>query len=879
MTATAQTDSLTVFEVDHATQDVHPITFGRVFKQGEIAAGKCPRPVVDGRPVASGSWQADVKNAWPADRSVRFAIVSLNQTLAPSQAAVITFEPADCSGSGFLTHAQMMDFNSGRWEAQIVVTPSTGSAVTVSAKSMLSRSDPGANIFGGCRNGYWLKGPVVTAVIVQDCTSASASDFGWLWNGTTMGEAATGNAPTASLHPMFILSFYPAIHAVKVESILENPWIGRQQDQDISVSIKIGAIPAQMWSNTNSRFFFGARLRKTFWSMPDGSASDSGPGHIRLDHNWAYLKSTLAFPNYDPNVTVSAGTNDPANGATSWDAWSRTDKGEFGGFGGFSAWTKGYGNNDEGAPLQREELLYLYNMGSCGKANSECAKAWQMLTGESGLIDNKLNSGKVIGGGGAWNNLGNVNFHLRESRTSANGAQPASTNWFYCPVFADKDTTVDSTDCGSGAGDATGKVLSRHAHSTIVYGGPGNSVVKPVGNSISSGWSIGGCNHWLDYAYTPYLLTGSYYFLENEYQSAALCITSKNSDPLSSAGGARFFGFINHDGNVTREWAWGMQTLGRAAFIAPDGTPESAYFHSMVDSNLEIQEGLMGITGTPLTPSDTSCAAATCDFNSATANRWNWGRALAASGCIAPGKCVTIPMPLHAFSQGRCDTAGKDKYLNYAVTDSYVQAWQNNWVSIVLSEMREMGFTHATAISSEMHKGLVEMLLDKSFNPYLTAQNIQPVHDVAAGRGCTEKQARSLNPMLGTYERMLSAYKTTPPSRSLPGQASFDDFSSSPHYSGNPNYKSFPCQSHSYADSVRAAGSFLQYFAASSKDPNCPNGECTASAAWAWLRAEVPYFGSKLSHNGKSAVSTMCTDLRFKGHYTDQQIKFALAPR
>jgi hypothetical protein len=43
---------------------------------------------------------------------------------------------------------------------------------------------------------------------------------------------------------------------------------------------------------------------------------------------------------------------------------------------------------------------------------------------------------------------------------------------------------------------------------------------------------------------------------------------------------------------LSADLGWSMQTVGRAAFIAPDSTLEASYYTSMVNSNLEVLEGI-----------------------------------------------------------------------------------------------------------------------------------------------------------------------------------------------------------------------------------------------------------------------------------------------
>jgi hypothetical protein len=922
----AQThDNVTIYEVDGQPQTDRPVTFGRIFKRGEI--GQCPQPVVSGYPVAS--FQADVKNRWP-DGSVKFAVVSFTANLAARDSIEVGFRSvAFCNNTSYLTQAQMANFNGGHWGAQVVVTPAGGEPVVTEARTMLSASDPGADAFGDCRNDFWLQGPVVTAVIVQDCTSTSAYDFGWLWNGSVMAGPATGNASTASFHPMFILYFYPGLNAVQVEYILEIPWSGRVQDQLADIAFNAGSPPSRVWSHSGARLLTdlrttkgsntitsaaanftatdvglpiaicgaqngcsyngagtawytiasvknptttvlhsafqgqtatnlkayvnlqvaGTRHRHTFWS---GTA----PGHIRIDHNFAHLKETMAFPNYDSHVSVDPESN--CNSCTPYSTWKTTDKGDIGGYGGIGSWAPDYADNGEGAPIQREELQYLYNMATCGRPNGACAKAWQELTGEAGLLDTKLTEGNVSGGGGAWNNFGNVPFHLRESRTVANGNQ-TTTNFFFCPGFADKNAAGNSTNCKSGIGNAVGKPLSRHAHSSDQWS-PGNPPVAAVGTiSVNAGgWSVGGCNHWLDYAYTPYLLTGDYYYLENEYQSASMCLESANPDPAASWGSNRTFAYMNPAGAVLRELGWGLQTVGRAAFIAPDETPEENYYLAMLNSNLEVEEGVMNLIGTPLTPTDTSCSAASCSYMIATANRWNWGRATVMSQCSINGTCKPTPVALHAVAAGSCPTSAQKQFVDDAVTSSYYPPWMFNFLSIALSELREMGYSQAAAVSEQMQQALEEQVLDDTYNPYLVAAYEEGVKEASGGMGCNPNSSMSAGPFINNYARKKKAVAST-----IQAQATFN--------AGGPAaWQNIPCADHGYSLVARAAASYLEYFETSSSDANCPKGTCAASDTWNWLNTHVPYFSNS------PAGSHNCVT---PSNWQDEQIKYALAPR
>jgi hypothetical protein len=959
------TDTATIFEVDGIAQTDRPVTLGRVFRRSEIA--QCPQPVIGGARVSN--YQSDVKNRWP-DGSVKFAIVSFAQALPANSATEVSFQnTSTCNNTGYLMQSQMVGFNAGNWGAQIVVTPAGEAAVTSDAKTMLAASDPGSNTFGDCKNDYWLQGPVVTAVVLQDCTSSSAYDFGWTWNGNTMTSPVTGNASTATFHPQFICYFYPGITAVQCEMVMEMPWAGRVQDQLADLNFETadsGGTLHSRWSRTGAReltdivvsgystrsphngagnsprvtinaasatanftsrdvgspfclqvsstWYCGtiirlvnssnvtvllasdqtgalsgssltayvdlqyafSRHRKIFWS---GTANGGPPGHIRIDHNFPYLISTKAILNYD--LTISGAYPDHGYAASgkccgSWaySDWANTDRGDIGGQNG---WDQSYSNVVEGAPLQRNDLLYLYNMSvDCGTPNGRCAKAWDMLTGE---VDANASTSLigVAGGGGDWFNMGNVPFHMRESRTVASGGNQSGRNCFYVSQFENKNVAGNATlNSGSssclGGGDgnvsdpsgpnnATGKALSRHAHSQDQFGGTTSTMpIPPVGTVFiePGGWGLQEAYyHWLDFAYLPYLLTGSPYYLEEEYFSASYQLDATNSIANSNSTSNRIFAYANPGGSCLRCLAWTLQSAGHAAYIAPDGSAEASYYAAMVNSNLEVQEGAMGLTGTTLTPSTTNCSGASCAYNAFAANRWDWGRATVISQCTqtSTSMCTTIPAALHEMQSGSCPiTPAPDVDLP---ASAYGANFQYSELSVVLSHLQEMGLP-SVAVGNEAIRFYLDRILDSTYNPYLIGTAWLGVK--VGTSSCVNGQ--NTDPFISSYATLLSATASTTRLAANFDTASF------------PDWGQYPCGDHGYSLEARAATSFGQEFNVSSTDAKCPGGVCTASVAWTWVSAEVPYF------NITPTTSTACSviDSTYTTQ-TDEQIKFALVPR
>jgi len=643
--AFAASDSITLYDADGISQAGRPVTMGRAFAQGDIRS--CPQPVVNGTPATT--YQADVKNRWP-DGSVKFAVIGLIADIPANGSAPVFFQDGGtCNNDSGLTQAQMLNFDAGSgpgaWDADIEVTAG-GSTQATDAKTMLQNLS-----FGDCKLQYWQQGPVVTSVIVQDCTASSVYDFGWSWNGATMSNPVTGNAATASLHPMFILSFFPTKKTVQVDFVLENMWTGRGQDQQYSVKLKTGNPLTSVYSSAGQPYadssgiftqLYGTRWIKTFFS-------GTPLGHIRIDHNFPYLVSTQLLANYDQvNASVSPDSPDGTCALLSNNSYAASDYQCFiGTYPGVSDGDKGditghaliqramNSGNDKGKLMSREELDYLYNMRTCGDANGACAKAWYILTGETGAADTNL-SAAVPGGGGMWEAFAQFPFHFRESRTGGS---------FYCSGYDTANTTL-SSGCGSGAGNTTGHGISRHAYPTTGQSSYGS--VAPLVGTVNRGpWSFDdGSAHWVDFSYPHYLLTGSYFAMEEVQQGANWGNFSLNPDPAFYDGNGAFT-FFNW-GAGARGMTWALLQNAYAGMVSPDGTAEQTYYSAVLRANAAVMEGYYGTTGTALTPSsrNTSCSGyPPFSATPANATRWDFGHC---------GRGLGIFPTLHNPATGSC---------------------------------------------------------------------------------------------------------------------------------------------------------------------------------------------------------------------------------
>lgn len=848
-------DTVTIFEINNAIQTGRPISFGRPFVQGEFPAGTCPQPTVGGTPIAGGSWQFDLRNSW-ADGSVKYGVVSLlAPTLAASGSVTLGFVAGTCSNSG-LSKAAMVAY-SPAWGADIEVT-ANATTQTADAATMLN-----ALSIAYCGIQVELQGPVVTQVLVEDCSAATAYDFGWTWNGTTMSSPVTGNATTASLHPKFRLRFFGTSgYPVEVESIVENMWTTRMQDQKYSVVLKTGSPLSSAY--THSTF---TQIGRTVWKKH--FYSGTALGNIRIDHNWPYLISTKMFPNYDLSIPANGYdptvSNSGGNGITSYSEWVSGDKAELGGAGngGLNSLVLSVADDSEGAPDQREPLLYLYNMSTAGTANGLAAKAWQMLTAESGANDTSLTSGNISGGAGTWAVLGWFPIHNRELRTSPLFGQTA-TNYYYCPSMADKDsiggtgqTCGGSATVGGYSNSAIGRNISQHTHPGDQWTSAGGACGQvscssaAVGTLTDGNWIMDSpnCAHWIDFDYEAYILTGNPYYRDEMYQGAAWCFDGASSGQNVYNG--NYFFTSPWGGNTSqRALAWAILQASRAAAIAPDGGPEQLYFKSLMDSQFEMLEGMAKVTGTALTPSSTICTGASVSgYNYTTANRFNWGSCTLLSQCLntGTGTCSTITNALHMATMGTGYCPADPTYVNATFS---VTTWgiYHHWWQVIADQVAlDLGFSEALPTLQEEGQHLLQMTLDGHSNPWLMGAYNSPVQ---AGSACTGNF--STDPFLSSWTNFVQATATA-----MQPAATFD--SSGP-------LGTFPGTDHAYALSARAAGSTLVANAITSSDANCPSGTCTASAAWNWLNGHVPYFNLAVSG------STTLTSPYF-------QLKYALAPR
>lgn len=513
------TNTINVEETSGSSQTNRPISVARVFKQGEIA--NFAQAVLNGTTVLT---QCDVKSRWP-DGSLKFAIVSLVlPSLAANSSVTVGFQNQPTgNNTGYLTQAELLD-PAFDFDGEINITGAVGH--TISARTILGTGD----------FRYWLQGPIVTAVIIEDRSQARSFDVN--------SDGGSGNP----LHPIFEAWFYPQNHAVQLGYTLENTWASSRvansmRDQTYSLTLTAGSSsPATVYNAPSFVHIGRTRWRKTFWI--------NAPLAVRIDHNPKYLVTTKAFPNWDTSVPLAPSL--------------------------ISLWANSWRNIDQsfgGTPSA---------MGNWEKPMNSGGNHWQVglqpiwytlyfLTMDDGAKASFLGNAELAG---------NIPFHFREADSSA-----GSGHFFDAPSLGTVDTF--------------GKVVSVNARQQLTLGQQnfntntcGGTVAQDllnIGPTSFNNWSFPDLSHFPDVAYLPYLLTGNYFFLEELEYEAAYVVGDKIgcAGPTTARNGSE--GFLSQ--SQLRGKAWAFRTLAYAAFISPDGTPEKAYFEDKLKNTISLWEG------------------------------------------------------------------------------------------------------------------------------------------------------------------------------------------------------------------------------------------------------------------------------------------------
>jgi len=529
---TTAANIIVVTDQSGTTQTNRAISVARPFRQGEIA--QYVQAAVDGVTVLT---QTDVKNRWP-DNSVKFAIVSfVIPSLSANGSVEVSFsnQPVG-NNSGYLNAADMLAANFD-FDAGIDMTGAT--AQSVSARQMLQN--------GHFR--YWLQGPIVTAVIIEDRTAARTYD-------KDFGDGSK------ALHPVFEAWFYPQGNHVEVGYTVENIWASStvsKSMRDLSYSLALwsgNSVHVPEFSHTNFNHVGRTRWQKRFW-VGDGTRE---PGAIHIDHNTKYLVTTRAIANYDTTLDRNGLLNQVSARYNDWLSTDKSIDGTSTSIGSFDKALAAGGGHPWIGLMNTWDILYLLTMDD---------RAREMMLGNAELA-------------------GRIPWYYREADSLAGSGDyfdaptpSGSIDTFGRPISVNARRTVTLSDLPVGAG-ACG---SEYAADQI-----------NLGTTSADGWTDYnlGRHHMPDVGYAAYLMSGRYFYLEQLQLQAAYTIAWKIGCYTLNYPRQGHNGYFN-DSEVRGD-AWSYRTLIYAAFISPDGTPEKAYFEDKLLNNIAKDEGSHNLT-------------------------------------------------------------------------------------------------------------------------------------------------------------------------------------------------------------------------------------------------------------------------------------------
>jgi hypothetical protein len=655
----------------------------------------------------------------PTEGSVQHAIISFPLTITGNSTTQVDFiDDVNPSQSGnaaatlaaAVTKVQLQNWDigggAGNWGATTSLI--NGTTKTIDLKTILTACSISADPTTlGCR--YWIAGPVLTQIIIEDRSSARAYDSGF----------ATGNP----IHPWFIVSAYSGYAGLKIDYVMENDWVGntvptgmQMVDDAYQVVMKKGS-PLATWYTFPSSGTFNhwarTRYRETAWQ-------GTTPGSVWIDYNMPYVTYSGMSYNYDTSFALPSSYWDPANSAA------------FGQLGGYSEpylFSQSDGGTDPNAMGSISYRSY-----GIGGAHNEYGLddrfdvAW-MYSWAAGLTDpNARLMENVMAGNSEV--LGHVNIHFRENLTGRT----------FCP------STNNCIAAGVTSVDAYGKPVSIDARPNMWYfaqNSAANSSAPAVDQfPIASLQAFSGANvdslkgfayelsHAWDINYLRYILTGDYYHLEELWFQPALGLGVRNPDnAVASRHGTWGFAFDENRGG-----AWMMKFLSRAALVSPTGTPEKLYYREKLANNLAVREGWMGLTtGAFYEPQTTS--------------RWYWARNTVAA---------SQPNPLAMQFPPEC-------YYNFNVQDptqtyANLQTWTQNLNVGVWMQTADMGFSEARALGNYLiTKHLLHQIIDPAYNPYLIAVEEEPML-VGDSSTCAFSWPTSTHPFFTTFAAAKASF-------------------------------------------------------------------------------------------------------------------------
>jgi len=256
--------NVTVYEKAGVTTANYPLTFGQVFKKGDVP--QSVQVTLNDQPLPT---QFDIKRHWD-DGSVKHGVISVIIPQMPANGSVnLILETNDnANNTGGMDKAAILATNV---ESRIDLSNLSGSQNPSTATASLR------NILTNTSNlEYWLQGNVCTEIL-----------------------ADTPLTPNNNLHARWEARFYPGTSfGIRISTSVESVDLNALGNSDYTVSIKLGSdSPTEAYRYENYSHPYGSRWRKVLWL-------GSQPPETELHYNTDYLIATGMIPPLDTSITV-----------------------------------------------------------------------------------------------------------------------------------------------------------------------------------------------------------------------------------------------------------------------------------------------------------------------------------------------------------------------------------------------------------------------------------------------------------------------------------------------------------------------------------------------------------------------------------------------
>lgn len=243
------------------------MTFGQIFKEGDVPAGATLRATLDGHTIPI---QVDRK-ATHADGSLRHAVITvLVPELSASARRLITLSTGGEAATG--SPVSLDDLLATSFDAQVSLQVGS-QTLTASARQLLEQ----AQSQGSCRPwgkqcNVWLSGPQVTEWIVG-------------------GPLQSSTGPSPHLAAYFYIRAYAGdpMHRVRVNVVIENDWTWVAAPHDITYDATL-TVGSNVYSKTGIDHYRQTRWHHVLWWR------DKAAVYAKLDGS--YIQASKAVSQY-----------------------------------------------------------------------------------------------------------------------------------------------------------------------------------------------------------------------------------------------------------------------------------------------------------------------------------------------------------------------------------------------------------------------------------------------------------------------------------------------------------------------------------------------------------------------------------------------------